>query len=90
MPRTKRQLTPQTLFDYATTFCKTEELAGNGSCYPTFREAARYFRVKLSDIQQACDDWQGEGYMQAGVGGRTGQGHYPHEAMGEYQVEAYA
>ena len=89
MARTQRTLNPQALFDYAVAFCAASEKADRGSCYPEFREAARHFRVNLAAIQQACEDWQGEGYMAAGVGLRNGSGHYHYERKGDYRVEAY-
>lgn len=87
--RQKRELTPESLFEYADTFARKAEKAGKGTCYPTFREAARYFRVRLSDIEDTCNDYGGDHYMKPAVGFRTGGGWGSYACMGDWLVEAF-
>lgn len=82
-------MTPEELFIYADRFARRAEKAGKGTQYPTFRQAAKRFRVKISDIEDACNDWCGEEYMRAIVAFRVGGGVGCIESKGDYQVEAY-
>jgi len=88
-----KQVDPNALFDYATAFCKESEAKDRGSDYPTFREAAKKFKVRISDIQDALENFrndnQDERYMDAMVGMRCGAGIVSFERMGDYKVEAY-
>ena len=90
MTRVRPVLTPQSLFDWATAFAKKHEDAGRGTKYPTFRQAAKRFGVKICDIEDACADWTGPGYMSAAVGFRAYNGIGLYEHIGDYEVEAYA
>lgn len=84
-----QRITPEKLFAYATKFCKRAENAGRGSQFPTFRQAAKHFRVSVKQVNDACQDWTGSGYMSAVVGFRTGSGISTIESQKDYQVEAY-
>jgi DNA-binding transcriptional MocR family regulator len=82
-------MSPDNLFNYAVKFCKDAEAAGLGSKYPTFRQVARRFKVTHDQIEQACEDWQGEGYMRPAVGFRSNSGYATFKTRGEHLVEAY-
>ncbi len=88
-------LNPEDLFRYADRYARRAEAAGKGTQYPTFRMAAKRFRVPMDEIEQACADYQGDGYMQPatgyGVGGNVGmRGAARIATRGEWLVEAYA
>lgn len=88
-------LDPEKLFQYADRYARRSEAAGKGTKYPTFRMAAKRFGVALDEIEQACDDYQGDGYMQPAtglsVGGNVGmRGAASFATRGEWLVEAYA
>ena len=85
----KSKLTPEALFGYACKSAKASEDADRGTQYPTFRQAARHFRVRLSEIEDACQDYQGDGYMKPATGFRTFSGHGSFEHQGDWLVEAY-
>jgi len=85
----KTKLTPQALFEYANSFTYASEKADRGTLFPTFRQAAKHFRVRLTDIEDAIEDYNGEGYMGAAVGFRCGNGVGYYEKKGDYLVEAY-
>lgn len=76
-------MTPQHLFAFA------RGLAENGHPFPTVREAAKRFHTSQQAVLDACDDWQGDGYMQPAVGLRSGSGVGVFERTGDYLVEAY-
>lgn len=82
-------MTPEELFKYADRFARRAENAGKGTKYPTFRQAAKRFKVRISDVEDACNDWCGEGYMGAIVAIRVGSGVGGIDSTGDYQVEAY-
>lgn len=82
-------MTPDELFTYAVQFCHDAETAGQGSKYPTFRQVATKFNVTFDQIEQACDNWQGDAYMAPAVGLRSGDGVTTFTARGEHLVEAY-
>lgn len=88
-----KQVDPNALFDYAVAFCKESESKDRGSDYPTFREAAKKFKVRISDIQDVVEtfhnDNQDERYMDAMVGVRCGAGIAAFNRVGDYKVEAY-
>jgi hypothetical protein len=77
-------MNPQELFDYASTYPKTP-----GRVYPTVREAAKHFRVTQQAIIDACEDWQGDGYMRPATGMKVGNGIGTFDRKGDYLVEAY-
>ena len=80
---------PEELFTYAVKFCQKAEAAGQGTKYPTFRQVARRFKVNYDQIEQACEDWQGDAYMAPAVGFRSGSGYATFATRGEHLVEAY-
>jgi DNA-binding transcriptional MocR family regulator len=82
-------MTPDELFTYAVKFCQEAEAAGQGTKYPTFRQVARRFKVNYDQIEQACEDWQGDAYMTPAVGFRSGSGYATFATRGEHLVEAY-
>lgn len=82
-------MTPDELFAYAVKFCHDSEVAEQGTKYPTFRQVASRFKVTYDKIEQACDEWQGDGYMAPAVGFRSGNGVASFATRGEHQVEAY-
>ena len=82
-------MTPDQLFTYAVKFCKDAEASDMGSQYPTFRQVSRRFKVSYDEIEQACEDWQGQGYMTPAVGFRLGNGFASFKTRGEHLVEAY-
>lgn len=82
-------LTPQALFDFADQFARRKESTGKGTNYPTFRQAAKRFGVTLDEVEQACLDWQGDGYMQPAVGMGGQHGCFKFENKGDWLVEAY-
>lgn len=87
--RRKPELTPQTLFDYAVKFADEAEKMDRYPQFPTFRQAAAYFRVRIGVIEETIEEWCGDGYMKAAVGFRCGSGYGVYDHKGEYLVEAY-
>lgn len=85
----KKKLASEILFEFASKFAKDSENAGQGTQYPTFRQVARRFRVNFSQIEEACEDYQGKGYMKPAVGFRNYSGHGSFETQGDWLVEAY-
>lgn len=88
-PSSKSKLTPEALYAYAIATTDKAIAEGRGSDFPTFRMAARHFKVKLADIETAISDWQGRGYMQAAVARGGSGGYFAYERLGDHQVEAY-
>lgn len=82
-------MSSEKLFVYATNFAKRSESTGRGTQYPTFKQAARRMKCTYDELQDLIDDYQGEGYMGAVVGFRTGGGVATIKSRGDYQVEAY-
>lgn len=82
-------MTPEQLFDYANKYARRAESVGKGSQYPTFRQAAKRFKVTLSEVEDACEDYSGDGYMKAAVCIRAGNGIYSFKSKGDWLVEAY-
>lgn len=82
-------MTPDELFKFAVKFRQEAEASDQGSQHPTFRQVARRFRVTHDQIEQACEDWQGDGYMCPAVGFRSGSGYATFSTRGEHLVEAY-
>lgn len=87
--RHKPTFTPQALFEWARAHCKHQEAMGNGSVYPSFSAAAKHFGVTLDELESACGDWGGPGYMGAGVACGTASGHTRRAPRGRWVVEAY-
>ncbi len=85
----KPKLTPEALYAYARKFAEEAEAKHPHRQYPTFREAAKHFRVTIAAISDAIDDWSGEEYMAAAIGYKTGTGYGLYERKGDHQVEAY-
>lgn len=88
-------LEPEELFAYANRYARRAEAADRGTQYPTFRQAAKRFGVSLDAIEQACENYQGGGYMKPatglGVGNNVGmRGTATFATRGEWLVEAYA
>ena len=83
-------MTPEELFAYVDRFARRAEKAGKGTQYPTYRQVAKRFNVKHDDIEEAIDDYQGDGYLGSVVGYRTGGGWYGIETRGARKVEAYS
>lgn len=73
------------LFRYA----KSYVVRNGGTRYPTFREAAKHFRCRLNDIELACEDYMGSGYMKPAVAIASGGGVGAIENKGDWLVEAY-
>lgn len=83
-------MTPEQLFDFANGFARRAETAGAGTTYPTFRDAAKRFKVRHDEIEQACQDWdQSGGYMQPAVGVGGSGGATAFACRGDWLVEAY-
>lgn len=82
-------MTLDELFAYAVNFCQDAEAAGKGTMLPTFRQVARRFKVTYDQIEQACEDWQGDAYMAPAIGIRSGSGFATFATRGEHLVEAY-
>lgn len=86
-----KTLNSNKLFEYAMQFCKDSIANGKGSDFPTFRQVARKFRVKLEEVQNAIDDFSADGkkYMETIVGIQTGAGHGYFDKVSDYKVEAW-
>lgn len=82
-------MTPEELYAYANKFARRAEDAGEGTRYPTMRQATKQFKVRLSDIEDACQDYCGRGYLGLAVGFRTGSGYGVYAVKGDCLVEAY-
>ncbi len=81
---------PNALFEYAVRYAKRSEAAGRGTRHPTFRQAAHRFGATLDDVEQACEDFLGQGYMKPAVAfGMPGFGHADITPRGAWLVEAY-
>jgi len=76
-------MTPQELFDFASGFRHPTR------SYPTVREAAKHFRTTQRAVIDACEDWQGDGYMKPATGIKVGSGIGSFDRQGDYLVEAY-
>lgn len=90
----KRELTPDTLFDWAVTVSRKKADGQHVAfVHPTYREAARHFGVSLDAIAEAIEDWGGEregrGYMATAVGFQSGNGSAAFERRGQYLIEAF-
>ena len=84
-------LTPEKLFDYADKYARKHEDTGKGTQFPTMRKAAKRFRCKLSDIEDAVNDYYGDGYMGIVVAvGMSGVGYAEIDIKGDQYIEAYA
>lgn len=83
-------MTPQDLFDYANKSARLAESKGLGTVYPTVRQAARHFKVKQADIQEACDDFSGDSYLGLIVGFKNSSGWASIDHLGDCQIEAYS
>jgi len=79
------------LFNYALQFCKDSIAKDRGSDFPTFREVAKKFRVRMAAIQEAIEDFENDRnrYMDTIVGVRCGAGIGSFKNMGDYKVEAW-
>jgi len=82
-------VTPQQLFDFASTYASTAEAEGKTAQYPSVREAARKFNVTQQAIRDACDEYHGKGYMRPAVGFAVGGRIGAHATPGDHLVEAY-
>ena len=83
-------MTPDQLFTYADRFARRHEADGRGTIYPTMRQVAKRFRVAYDEIEDACQIYQGEGYLGLVVAiGIQGHGYADITPRGEQQVEAY-
>lgn len=84
------RLSSDRLYAYVLRFTQRASAAGGHYLYPTFRQVAKRFNVTLDDVEQACYDWQGQGYMQPAVGFRTGGGGVgEYKNKGDWFVEAH-
>lgn len=81
------QLTPDSLFEYAIAFTEERIQQRAGRLLPTFREASRKFRCKISDIQDAIDDYQGRGYLNSVVGLQCAGGTSGYKHKGDFLIE---
>ena len=82
-------MTPDDLFDYATSFSCRSVGAGQGARYPTFSQAAKRFKVSLGAVEEACENFVGNGYMKPATGLRVGSGVKRIQSRGNWLVEAY-
>ena len=82
-------MTPEQLFAYADRFARRSGTAGKGTQYPTYRQITKRFKVKHDDIEEAIEDYQGDGYLGSVVGYRVGGGMYAISVRGQRKVEAY-
>ncbi len=82
-------MTPQQLFEYVRKFTREAEVGRKKVTLPTIRETAKFFKVKQVDIEDACDAYDGEGYMGIAVGVRVGNGYYEFKCRGDCLIEAY-
>ena len=87
--RRKPVFTPEALFEWACDYCHRHEVAGHGSTYPTFSEAAKHFGVTLDELEGACGMWGGPGYMAPGVAVGLPGGHGRTARRSQWVVEAY-
>lgn len=86
----KTTLTPERLFDYANKYARESEVLGNGTEYPTVRQACQKFRVRQSEIVDLVESYSGEHYFALGVGVMIqGVGVAEHSRLGENVLEAY-
>jgi hypothetical protein len=83
--------TAQQVFDYADRFARRRERAGKGTQYPTLRDAARRFRCRIGDIEDAVESSDFEdGYLGIAVAlGIPGVGSRGFDCRGDCLVEAY-
>jgi hypothetical protein len=86
-------LTTEALFAYASGYAERSEKAGKGTQWPTIRQVKRRFRgASYGDVEDACANYCGEGYMGLGVGyqvGGLGGGTAYEGNANEHVVEAY-
>ena len=91
--KTKKKYTridPQKLFSYSDRFAARHETKGEGTVYPTVRQAAKRFRCSYDDIQDAVDSFDGEGYLGIAVAiGIPGSGYDKITPDGDRPIEAY-
>lgn len=80
--------TPQEVFDYAIAFTNERVQSNAHRLQPNFREAARKFRCKISDLEDVIQDYQGAGYLGYAVGFQCGGGAAPFKNKGDYLIEA--
>ena len=78
-----KNLTPEQVFNYAISYFKKHDRC------PTLAQTARRFKCKISDAQDAIQNYQGPDYLGVAVGGQTESGYFLYDREGEYQVEAY-
>lgn len=80
------------VFRYAERFASRAEAAGRGTQWPTLQQAARRFRCRISDVEEAVEgsSLDGDHYFGIAVAvGISGVGYAPHDHRGECQIEAY-
>lgn len=82
-------MTPSELLKYADRLARAAENQQKGTVYPSVRQAAKHFRVTQGAIEDACHDYQGDGYLGLAVGIQTGSGHGTYASKGDCLVEAY-
>lgn len=84
-------MTPQELFNYVNRYALRNERNGNGTVYPTFRQAAKRFHCTYDDIQDAVDGYQSdEGYLGVAIAiGIPGHGYASITPRGNHLIEAY-
>ena len=76
-------ITGDALYRYATKFFKRNDK------FPTFKQVARRFRCRYDDIEEACDDYHGIGYLGVAIGIQVNGAIGQFESRGQYEVEAY-
>lgn len=81
---------PEAIFKYADKYARRHEAAGNGTRYPTVRQAARRFKVPQSVIRGTVEGAYIEGtyFALATALGIPGVGAYE-LAEADHQIEAY-
>jgi hypothetical protein len=89
-PHRQRYLTRERLFTYASKFTRRHERHGEGTIYPTMRQAAKYFGVSIDQIEEVADEGlEGERYLGLATAVRAGSGVANIEPRGAWLVEAY-
>lgn len=81
-------LTPESLFEYVVTFTQKREQQNASRLHPKISEACRKFHCRISDIQDAINDYQGAHYLGCVVGFQCAGGSSEIVHSGNYLIEA--
>lgn len=86
----RERLSAEQLFAYADKYARRHEKEGDGTQYPTVRQAARRFKVPQKVIREVAEEGCGwYGYLGLIVAVRAGSGVGELDG-GDQQVEAYS